>query len=281
MPDKTKITALGCFYNRHEYLSAFLDNIARQTLQPSEIVIVDDGSNPPLKVPERENLRVIRHTQNLGLAAARNTGIEAAKYELIALLDSDDSWRPDKLERQVLALTLADDDVMGVFTSYARHGRRIRGGVVHTPEVDDWARFFLLGIRSGPGSTLMFKRSCALDVGGFDVDLRRYEDWDWLLCASRKYRFMSLHEVLADVVLTGRPSADNCHNALDKIERRHMPQLKGATQRRLFRSALAFERAVVNRWEGKTMRGMIYGLQALVAPELVRREWQLTFGPGE
>jgi glycosyltransferase involved in cell wall biosynthesis len=69
-----------------------------------EIIIVDDGSSDDLAtalVPYRDRVRLLRHDRNAGAAAARNTGIAAATGTYVALLDSDDTWRPGKLNRQI------------------------------------------------------------------------------------------------------------------------------------------------------------------------------------
>jgi len=272
------ITVLICAYNRHELLSSVLGSVARQTLQPVEILIVDDGSMPALKVGSQKNVRIIRHANNKGPAAARNTGIKAARTPYIALLDTDDLWRPEKLARQYEVLCAASDDVFGVFSAFQRIGRAVRAGKVSTPRVGDWHRFFLMGIRSGPGSTLMFRRSAFVETGGFDEALRRYEDWDWLLNVTRsgKYRFLCLNEVLADVLLSGRPDIKQCRQALDVIEKKHLPNTGKTSERRLLRAALAVERAAIARWGGNYMETGRHLLTALGAPEILLRELRLT-----
>lgn len=275
-PISVPICVIVCAFNRGALVRRALQSVWDQTLQPAEVIVVDDGSTPPLAV-HGDRIRLIRHDSNLGPAAARNAAMEAAGSPFLAFLDSDDLWRPDKLERQADVLTHAPADVVGVFTAYRRHGRRIRGGVVHTPAAADWHRLFVMGLRAGPGSTLMIRRTAYEALGGFDETLRRYEDWDWLLRAARRYRFAALGEVLADVHQSGRPAAEPCRAALATIEARHMPQIATSIERRLFKAALALERAAVARWQGEGLRALAHGVRALAAPELVRRELGLTF----
>ena len=275
-----RVSVIVCAFNRPARLRRALLSVWDQTLQPAETIVVDDGSTPPLALAD-DRVRVIRHPRNLGPAVARNSAMAAAKSPFLAFLDSDDLWRPDKLERQAAVLTEAGDDVIGIFTAFCRHGAGMRGGVVRTPAVRDWRRFFLMGLRSGPGSTLMIRRAAYEAVGGFDGALRRYEDWDWLLRASRRFRFAVIDEVLADVHQSRRPLAEPCRAALRIIEARHLPEIGRPSERRLFKAALALERAAVARWEGRSLDAFVQGLRALAAPELVRREFGLTVGLGE
>lgn len=279
------ISVLSCFYNRNQYIDAVLETIDAQTLKPAEIVIVDDGSDPPLEVPEREDIRLIRLDANGGLANARNVGVAAAMFPLIALLDSDDTWEPSKLEKQYEIMSKADENVFGVFVNYRRHGREqqegssFRQGIVKTPQVDDWYRFFLMGIRHGGGSTLMFRKEAYLKVGGIDTQLLRYEDWDFFLSATEigDVRFLTIDEPLANVLLSGRPDAGKALAALEVIEERHMPRITDSGLRRLFRASIAFERAACARWQGKKSKMFFYLLKSLLSPALVKRELELSF----
>jgi len=88
-----------------------------------ELVIVDDGSTPPLRsIPELHPLladsrvRIVTLVQNQGLVFALNAGLTQARYDLIARLDGDDCWRPGKLRRQV-DLLATDPDLSLVATS--------------------------------------------------------------------------------------------------------------------------------------------------------------------
>jgi len=102
-------------YNRAHIIAQAIGSVREQTLQDWELVTVDDGSAddlagalaPIVKVDER--IRFVRHAGNRGGAAARNTGIEAARGRFVAFLDSDDTWMPSKLERQTAAVLSAPE----------------------------------------------------------------------------------------------------------------------------------------------------------------------------
>jgi len=90
-------------YNRAETIERAVNSVLNQTWKEMEVIVVDDGStDETVEVLKKygDKIRVIRQ-KNGGPAAARNTGIKAATGEIIAFLDSDDSWMPAKIERQV------------------------------------------------------------------------------------------------------------------------------------------------------------------------------------
>ena len=97
-------------YNAEAYLKEAIDSALRQTYRNIELIIVDDCSKDrSLEIArsyeQRDaRVRVIAGEENQGVARVRNRGIQEAKGEYIALLDSDDAWREDKLERQVRLL---------------------------------------------------------------------------------------------------------------------------------------------------------------------------------
>ncbi|MGI8622251.1 MAG: glycosyltransferase family 2 protein, partial [Solirubrobacteraceae bacterium] len=93
------ITVLIPVYDRAVALDRALRSVARQSIVPTEVLVVDDGScDDSRAVAERHGARVIAHERNQGQVAARNTVFAAATQPWIAFLDSDDDWLPDHLE---------------------------------------------------------------------------------------------------------------------------------------------------------------------------------------
>lgn len=166
-------------YNSARYIGEALESVAWQTLQPAEVVVVDDGSTDCTgQVSESfPGVRVVRQ-ENGGPSAARNSGVAATMAPIIAFLDADDIWLPDKLELQAAAL-LADDSVgyvLGQLRTFLSEGcempasyRAERLGTVYpSPLPSSW----------------LLRREVFERVGPFTPDLRLAEDVEWLGRAS-------------------------------------------------------------------------------------------------
>lgn len=108
-------------YNGYRFVEQAINSVLNQTYQNFELIVVDDCSNDDSlsliehKAQSDNRIRVIALEHNVGVANARNVGIKEAKGEYIALLDNDDLWIEDKLERQ-LALAQKGADI--VYCSY-------------------------------------------------------------------------------------------------------------------------------------------------------------------
>ena len=184
-------------YNSQAYLSRALESILAQDYPADclEIIIVDDGStdDSPLIAEgyAERNSRVLALRQaNAGPGPARNRGIAASGGELIAFLDSDDSWEPSKLSRQV-ALYQQDPELGLIHCGctfvdqfghpvdgWSRTTRPAQGDVL----LDFFCDFFLIL------SSVVVPRRCLDAVGHFDPALRVGEDNDLFLRLLAKYR---------------------------------------------------------------------------------------------
>ena len=100
-----KISVIIPTYNRKEKLPACVDSVLAQTYQNIEVLVVDDASTDGTEELFREisdpRVKYLRYEENHGACYARNYGAERSDGELIAFQDSDDTWHPDKLEKQV------------------------------------------------------------------------------------------------------------------------------------------------------------------------------------
>src|SRR5687768_199170 len=93
-------------YNSGSLVVQAVEGVLAQTRQAEEVIVVDDGSTDD--TAERlqqfgERIRVVRQA-NGGVATARNAGLRASSGDLVAFLDADDAWHPQKLERQIALL---------------------------------------------------------------------------------------------------------------------------------------------------------------------------------
>lgn len=115
------ITVVMPNYNGHRFVEQAIDSVLAQTYHNFELVVVDDCSKDDSlqlinqKAQNDSRIRIIALEKNSGVANARNVGIKAAKGEYIALLDNDDLWTEDKLERQVV---IAERGADIVYCSY-------------------------------------------------------------------------------------------------------------------------------------------------------------------
>ncbi len=176
-------------YNRAELVCQTIDNVFLQTYSKFELIVVDDGSTD--ETPSRlhqygDRIRVFTQA-NAGPAVARNRGIELARGEIIAFQDSDDLWKPVKLERQVALLEHFGPSVPCClcnvvmrrvngkdFTSFDHSLLRPRHEAGLWLNVSDVlaTRFVLFN------QAVAIRRKALEKVGGFDVHLKYLEDYD-------------------------------------------------------------------------------------------------------
>jgi glycosyltransferase involved in cell wall biosynthesis len=200
------------FLNREATLPRAIRSALAQTFSDWELIAVDDGSTDgSVAVIEAFNdprIRIVKHERNLGVATARNTALKECIGEFIALLDSDDEWLPEKLEKQVASLR--GDPQQRALCSCAFEFER-DGEVQKFPRPwgDSWERALHFECTFGFGSTLMVRRDSALANGEFDLELPRHEDWDWMLRACQSgQELLYVDEALVRVISSGLPAID-------------------------------------------------------------------------
>jgi glycosyltransferase involved in cell wall biosynthesis len=188
-------------HNHAAYIRQAIDSALAQTSAPLEVIVVDDGSTddtPRILAEYGSLIRAIRQA-NTGVSAARNTGIAAAAGDLIALLDSDDSWAPTKLERQIARMAV-DPDLGLVHCGCERTddaGRRLS---VSLGGMEGWVAAAMLRfdreVIAAPGSCLLVRKRVVEEIGGFDARLPPSEDWDFCYRVATRYPIGYVREVL-------------------------------------------------------------------------------------
>ncbi|WP_135823751.1 glycosyltransferase family 2 protein [Halorussus ruber] len=225
-------------YNRAELLSRAIDSVLAQTYDDFELLVVDDGSTDDTEAVvtayDDDRVRYLAHETNRGANPARNTGIEAAESEFVAFLDSDDEWRPRKLEAQLdrleevegeseLEESDSDDEWVAVYTDYDvtvpgvsgliretaasilstdTPGERVEGGEeLVGPTLADT-------LHTGAGSTLLVRTEVARRIDGFDEELDWFQDPDFLLRVLLEGKLAHVPEELVVRHYSGSPDAD-------------------------------------------------------------------------
>ncbi len=186
----TTVSVIIPTYNRAVKVYRAILSAIDQTYMDTEIIVIDDAStdNTIERLNEFGNrIKIIRHDKNMGVSAARNSGIRNAKGEYIALLDSDDYWLPEKLEAQMAFFKAHPDAVICQARElWIRHGKRVNPGNKHLkPSGDIFIPSLKLCLVSP--SAVMFKKSLLTEVGMFDETFPVCEDYDLWLRISYRY----------------------------------------------------------------------------------------------
>jgi len=181
-------------YNRSQFLGEALESVLTQTVFQSrkysfEIIIIDDGSTDDTRrVVERFSGPINYYYQpHLGVSRARNHGLEKAKGEFIAFLDSDDLWLPEKIKLQMNVMENFPH-LMGCTTEeiWLRRGKRVNPRKKHR-KYSGWIFPHALPLCILSLSASLFRRQVFEEIGPFDESLPACEDYDFSLRYSLRY----------------------------------------------------------------------------------------------
>lgn len=185
-----KVSVIIPTYKRAHLVTRAIASVRNQTFQDFEIIVVDDCSPDDTKSAVMAvgdpRIRYLRHERNKGLPSGRNTGIAAAHGEYIAFLDDDDSWLPEKLERQLHVV----DGYGAVLCGALINGEYIKIFRGKEVSLDDLRK----GNEFDPSSLLV--DASILRQVGFDESLRQGEDWDAFIRLAQVCRIRYLAEPL-------------------------------------------------------------------------------------
>ena len=170
-------------------MSRAISSVLYQTFTDYEIIVVDDGSTDGTREAVRQfgdKISVMRHHSNLGVSAARNTGIRGSDTPLVAFLDSDDYWLSEKLGVQISFFKSHPEAMISQTEEiWIRNGRYANPKTRHLKPSGDVFEPSLKLCLISP-SAVMLRRSFLEEVGLFDEDLPACEDYDlWLRIACR------------------------------------------------------------------------------------------------
>jgi glycosyltransferase involved in cell wall biosynthesis len=199
-----KFSVLLSVYYKEDvrYLTESLKSLASQNCKADEVVLVEDGPIPvelALVIDsfrEQLRLRSIRLKRNLGLTIALNEGLKHCSYSLVARMDTDDMALPERFQKQIhLFENFPDLDVVGTYAmEINEYG--LEGNLRKMPVSNE---LIYSNMFTNPfiHSSVMFKKSSVLSIGGYNQTLIRRQDYElWFRCAKAKMKFYNIPEPL-------------------------------------------------------------------------------------
>lgn len=197
------VSVLVTTFNHAHYVEEALESLRRQTSRDFEVIITDDASTDDCAGVIASWLartgfaaQFIRNPVNRGICANRNAALARASGRFVCSLSGDDSYVPERIERQLGCFLSQPDDVCAVYSdalvvdadgvSTGRSALDVQLDGV-TPQGELFER--LLSRNFLPAPAVMVRRSAISAVGGYDESLF-YEDWDMWLRLSRRFRFV-------------------------------------------------------------------------------------------
>ena len=203
-------------YNAVRWIAETIVSVQRQTVQDWELLVIDDGStDKTCSVVEQlatgdGRIKLVRCPSNQGVAKARNIGLDMSRGQYVALLDSDDIWYPEKLERQI---ALAEKTGAGViYCSYGivdDQGVKICDDFI-VPETTDFEASLVKSVISC--STVLFSRRI-VDAYRFGSAFYHEDLALWLRILRDGHEARGVREPMADYrVLPGSRSFNKFHS---------------------------------------------------------------------
>jgi glycosyltransferase involved in cell wall biosynthesis len=267
--NKPTVSIIIPTYNRKQSIGRSVKSVLNQTYQDFELIIVDDGSTDGTREVvagfNDERIRYVRHEENKGEAAARNTGIKAARCDYIAYQDSDDEWLPEKLAKQMELLEHAPPEVGVIYTGFWKTQNH-RRTYVPFPWVNqkngDIHKELLKGNFVG-SPVVLIKKECFDRVGLFDERLCNLVDWEMWLRISKHYHFRCVDEPLVVAHYDSGNVSDNPHSLIDALE---LVLAKNSSELKAKKKLLAYYRINIGNLlviSGEVKKGYRYILDAI------------------
>lgn len=273
MSDKTPLVSVVIpTYKRPEMVERAVKSVLNQNYENIETIVVNDDPETDLSHIENmnEQLQVLNHEKNKGACEARNTGINKSKGKYIGLLDDDDEYLEEKIEKQVRQLQEIPDDYGMVYSGVEeiKNGevvnRKIRPGRRFlSRKREGWVYQELLRGNMIPAPTVLVKKECFEKVGGFDPEFESSQDLDMWMRISKEYKISKLDEALARYHLEGE---NRISKSLDKkiqgktkilekykedIEQSLQAQIAVKTELKTYQLQKNFDSAVLNQFISK------------------------------
>ena len=234
----SKISVIIPVYNQKpEYFKEAIESVINQTRAPDEIIVIDDGSEPPVSIilPDTKNIAIkfIRNEKNMGIGAARKTIVDNAskESEYIAFLSSDDIWDKDFLKIMVETAEQQPEKIL--YSSYYlinEKGEIIN--IYNPPGYKDHEDFCIASWESASKNTMFVNFSTVFipkkvfEKVQFDKSLRYCEDLDFLLRSMKHFKYFLINKPILKYRVTGNLTS----RILDKIPKQNEGIRKKCTE---------------------------------------------------
>lgn len=207
MREKDLISVVIPTYNRASLLRDALFSVHQQSHRPIELVVVDDGSTDNTEavvlafksLNNADDFTVIYVRQtNAGGNVARNKGIQSSRAEYIAFLDSDDLWKPEKLEKQLTQIK-EFDNIGAVYCGLQETQMDLKGTMEWVMRDFPYGNIhnqLLVSDVTAPTSTYLIRKSVFENVGYFNEKLQARQDWEMWIRISNNYLICAVPENL-------------------------------------------------------------------------------------
>ncbi len=202
------VTVIIPTYGKPKFLRDSIISVLNQTFTDLELIIVDDNNPNTESRKDTEELvdrlmqqdsrvKYLKHSKNINGAVARNTGFAVAQGKYISLLDSDDEYMPERLQKCFDIMENASDNIAGVYTGCEFR----RGGKVYHIEKNVKPGNFLVDTLACKfmfctGSNIFVRKSVVDELNGFDGTFLRHQDYEFLVRVFEKYDLAAIAEPL-------------------------------------------------------------------------------------
>ena len=266
-------------HNRSHLIAAAIDSIRNQTLQPTEIIIVDDASEPDHRAALQKFssiARIVFLEKNVGPGRARNVGVDAAQSEYLAFLDDDDEWFPNKLEFQwdvlqsdpslhgvAAPMTIRyDDGPEAILRSHASEIISLPAALAGTPALLQ---------------TLLVRTDAIRLLGGFESSFDMLSDREfWVRFTAAGYRARYMQQPLARLDRRGIARFTSDERRCMELHLRIVDKHARLYDQTLGRGAARLERSRILRRHG-TMFGGVHGRLLYLQGCVMAAEWKHLF----
>jgi len=205
-------------YNCGNFIKSSIMSVLNQTHKCFELLVIDDGSNDNTEIIiknfQDKRIKYIK-IDHIGRSKALNYGLREAKYNWIALMDADDIWHPQKIERQLNNFSFKKNEIIATWSAYFKQKTILY--TVDTPldvrELKE--KMALHSFICNP--SVIYNKNFVLENGGYDENLTRFEDYDFWLKALNKISFTIIPEYLVFMRIRVSSSSNENKSVTRKI----------------------------------------------------------------